>query len=139
MNIKNYSSTIAYTDSINTVKELLIQAHARDILERYENGICVGIAFVIPLYNQHFTFELPARINEITEHFKKNRRMSHKTAHEQALKTGWALIRDWVKIQLTMILLEQAEPLELFFPYLTDGKQTYYERIKQSDFKLLTQ
>lgn len=137
MAIKNYTAKAEHTASITKIKQYLIDAHARDIIERYEDGKCVGLAFVIPLYNRHFTFELPARINEITAYLIRERRMGKEAAKVQALKTAWSLIRDWMAIQLTMIVLEQAEPLELFFPYLTDGQQTYYDRLKSNDFKQL--
>jgi hypothetical protein len=138
MNIKNYTSQAEASNSIAKIKSLLIDAHARDIIERYNNGVCIGLAFVIPLYNRHFTFELPVRHKEVSDYLRKHKNMSEKVANEQALRTAWALLRDWVQIQLTMIYLEQAEPLELFFPYLTDGQQTYYEKIKSNDFKQLS-
>lgn len=138
MNIKNYTTTVDYTKSIDAIKKLLIDFGAHSVFEKYENKEISGIAFVIPIDNKSMTFQLPARINEIQNHLIKTRRMGKDYAFKQAQKTAWKLIHEWVQIQLTMIMLNQAEPLELFFPYLTDGFQTFYEKIKSNDFKQLT-
>lgn len=138
MKIKNYTSTIEPEVSITNVKKLLINAGAYSVIEKYENKEVSGIAFVFPIDNKAMTFQLPARILEIQKHLIKTEKMSEDVAFRQARKTAWKLVHEWVQIQLTMITLQQAEPLELFFPYLTDGRQTYYERIKENDFKLLT-
>lgn len=139
MNIKNYTSEVPAEKSIQRIKNLLIDAHARDIIERYDNRVCVGIAFVIPMENRFLTFELPAKIDRVKKHLIKVKRMRESTAQMQAGRTAWKTLAEWVEIQITMIILDQADPLELFFPYLYDGTQTYYNRLKQNDFKQLTQ
>jgi len=138
MNLKNYSSTIEYQKSIESIKKLLIEYGAYSVIEKYENKEVSGIAFVMPIDNKAMTFQLPARVSDIKNFLIKTRRMSPENAYKQAQKTAWKLIHEWIQIQLTMIALDQAEPLELFFPYLTDGVNTYYEKVKANDFKQLT-
>lgn len=115
MSIKNYSTTVEFEKSIDNVKKLLIAAGAYSVIEKYENREVSGIAFVMPIDNNAMTFQLPARVDDIQKYLIRTRRMGNNNAFKQAQKVAWKLIHEWIQIQLTMIELDQADPLELFF------------------------
>lgn len=142
MNIKNYTSEVPADGSMARIEKLLVSAGARDIMKRYDdNHVCTAIAFVLPMDGKALTFNLPAKTATIEklliEQYTRPTTKSYDICAAQAERTAWKTIADWVEIQVTMIRLEQAEKLELFFPYLTDGQQTYYERLKEKNFKAL--
>ena len=56
---------------------------------------------------------------------------------EQAARTAWAIQRDWVQVQMSLIKLKQADFVEVFMGFIYDGHQSYYDRLKSSGFKQL--
>jgi hypothetical protein len=48
------------------------------------------------------------------------------------------LIQDWVEVQMAMIKMQQVEFIQIFLPYVWDGKQIFYEALKGNGFKLLS-
>ena len=56
---------------------------------------------------------------------------------DQAERTAWKIVQDWVEVQMSMIQMRQAEMLQVFMPYLWDGKETFYSRVKGDGFRML--
>ena len=44
-----------------------------------------------------------------------------------------------LQIQLDMVAIEQVELMQVLLPLLSDGKQTFYAKLKENKFKQLTQ
>lgn len=142
INIKNYTSSVPAATSISNIEKLLVQAGARDIMKRYDDDHNTkSIAFVLPVENKALTFSLEAKTKRIYDlllaEYTRPTERSLEICLEQAECTAWKLIYEWVHINISMILLDQAEPLEVFFPRLHDGKETYYLKLKNNGFKQL--
>lgn len=144
MNLKNYTSEVPAAKSIANIEAMLVKAGATDISKKFENGNCVAITFRMYIKAAHVVFfKLPARVDHCFNVFwnsRKQKRADHKKGViEQAERTAWKIVADWVAIQLSMIMLEQAEPLQVFLPYAYDPAkdETLYEKIVNSDMKLL--
>ncbi|WP_236979674.1 hypothetical protein [Membranihabitans maritimus] len=52
---------------------------------------------------------------------------------------AWKIVCHWVKVQVSMILLEHAELAEVFIPdhYHAESDRTLYERVKGGKVKLI--
>lgn len=57
---------------------------------------------------------------------------------QEARRTAWKLMQDWIEVQLSMVLLNQADLVQVFLPYgvLESGK-TLYAEIKANNFAAL--
>ena len=144
MNIKNYISTVAFETSVNRIEKNLVKAGANNILKTYDdNQILKGIQFTKELNGTTISFKVEAKTDKIYQllmkEFTRPTEISKKNSLNQAERTAWKLISDWVEIQLSLIALDQADFMQIFLPYvfnLNTGK-TFYSTIKESEFKLL--
>lgn len=141
-NLKNYTSTVAAEKSISMIEQLLVKAGASHISKSYDAGRAIGMMFQIEVKGQPITFAIPARIERVEEIFMRGLRQPtprNKAARkEQAQRTAWKLLWDWVAVQVSLITLDQADAVEVFLPYLWHpGKgQTMYAMLKEQDFNL---
>ena len=136
--IKNYLSDMPVKDSLGMIHEALAAHGARRILNDYgERGQITAISFEIIVNGQSLAFTLPNRFERVMSLVEAAWREMGKSLagdalREQALKTSWANIRDWVLAQMALIDSQVVKTEEVFFPYLLEeGGQTAYERFEQ--------
>jgi len=141
INIKNYTTEVAASKSIEGIERLLIDFGATNIMKEYgPGGRVTQISFIVVVENMRLPFRLPAKVKEVYIWLKKKfPQRKDATLLEQAERVVWKQLWDWVHITLSGIQLEQLETLEALFPYLyeIEKNQTYYQRIKQAKFKAL--
>jgi hypothetical protein len=141
--IKNYTSQAPINKSVQHIESKLVQHSAKNILKLYENQKLVGIAFIINVNGNDMPFKLPARIDRIEkklrEKVKRPRKNTIDRIVDQAQRTAWKLLSDWVDVQMSFVELDQAEFIEVFMPFIYDHSkdQTFFERMKKDKFKLL--
>ena len=143
MNIRNYTSSVPVTNSINYIEHRLSTAGASHIAKFYEGNRPVGMIFQISQNSIPLTFKLPAKsesvFNVLYNAVKRPRPSTKETIRMQSDRTAWKILSDWVDIQVTMIQLEQAEFAEVFLPYFYDQKlnKTLFEKVAANEIKLL--
>ena len=123
MNLKNYTSTVPASTSMSRIMKSLVEAGATDISMKYTDQICTAITFRMVIAGQvPMFFQLPAKIDPcfkvLYAEVKRPQPDTKKRIREQAERTAWKIVSDWVDIQLSMIQLEQAEPLQVFLPFV---------------------
>lgn len=146
MNIKNYTSSVPAERSILQIENILIQVGAVRIAKEYKDGKVSAISFAIasPTGEGIVPFMLPAKVDPIKKLFLQQYRrptnVQAKQCEEQAERTAWKNVKEWVELQATMIKLQQVEFMEVFMPYVynLDKRKTFYELVKDSGFKQLT-
>lgn len=117
---------------------------ASQILKEYSpDGKVESIAFIKKMNGFDMPFKLPAKVKEceliLRSMVKKPRADTLKKISQQAERTAWKMIFDWVDVQMTMIELRQTEFMQIFMPFLYDHskKQTYFEKMKARGFQKL--
>ena len=46
---------------------------------------------------------------------------------EQAYRTAWRIIKDWVDAQMALLETEMVDFEEVFMPYILSGRETLYQ------------
>ena len=120
MPIKNYTSTVDVYTSLGKIQGALASHGARQIMVDYDGaGQPVGVTFAIETPGGRRGFALPANIDGVVAVFA---RQKVKADREQAAKTGWKNLQDWVLAQMAIIEAGMAQMDEVFLPYMTDGR-----------------
>ena len=140
--IKNYTSIVSPDKSIAAIEKMLREAGASYVGKNYDNGEVVGFTFTLIVEGQPKTFKLPCNVPVVFDVLKPAGWMSEKkirALHEQAKRTAWRLLSDWVAVQLSMIKLRQAEAVQIFLPYIYDtlADKTFFEYMRETGYKLL--
>jgi YD repeat-containing protein len=143
--LKNtYSQSTRIFDDIQRV---LREHRARQLSFDYDDaGRIVAIAFTLDIDGRFLSFRLPARIEAVERIFLQQKQETAVryvdeltvTQREQAYRTCWANVRDWLSAQMAMVDMQQAEVEEIFLPYMlvADGKTTYFEVLRERHFLL---
>jgi len=125
------------------IEDRLVKQGAKNILKIYENEKLTGIAFIIDMGGKEMPFRLPARVERVEKRLREQvsrpRKETLSRISDQASRTAWKLLSDWVDIQMSLIELDQVEFIEVFMPYLYDfnKKITLFEKMKSTGFSLL--
>lgn len=145
MTIKNYTSQVAAARSISYIERKLVQHGATYINKEYEkDGRIKSMSFSLKRNGAFIPFRLPAKTEAcekvlIQNLSKRARPETLKKIPEQAERTAWKILSDWVEIQMSMIELAQVDFMEVFMPYVFDPirEQTFFEKMKEKNFKAL--
>jgi len=119
MAIKNYTSTVDVYTSLGEIQKALARNGAEKIMIDYDAGVPSGLTFAINTPAGLRGFALPANIAGVLAAFQ---RQKVKPDREQAQRTAWRNIRDWVLAQMAFIEAGNVEFEQVFLPYLTDGR-----------------
>lgn len=143
--LKNYTSSQPASRSIMYIESKLVQHGAMHILKTYSpDGRVASICFTMNIDGNDINFKLPAKIDACEKTLLSNlsaraRPETRKKIPQQAERTAWKILQDWVEVQMAMIELSQTEVLEVFLAYVFDttSQTTFFETIKDRKYKAL--
>jgi len=145
--MKNYTSEVPVSRTIARIEELLAKAKIRNILKDYEGEQVVALYFTLPnpkKPDESIPVRLPVNIEAVYSvlrlgYSERTKFTTERTRRlmDQARRTAWKLVQDWVEIQLSLIELGQVVALQVFLPYVWFGDATYYQRLEAKAFAAL--
>src|SRR5947209_6431058 len=111
-NLKNSRSTS--TNTFKVITECLVSHKARKIMQEYgEDGKVQAITFSLEINGRPYGFKLPARVENVERifHLMKNENARSEwqkkeltdAEKDQAYRTAWANIRDWLTAQMALL------------------------------------
>lgn len=156
MPLRNYTSEVPVDRSISRIEAYLVQAGATHVSKGYgPNGEVTTIVFNLAINEMPALFRLPVRVESCYKALLKDRKSlslpawsdwgrqrqeeGKKRLREQAARTAFRILEDWVSVQVSLVQLEQAEAVEVFLPYAYNPEkdQTLFESMKETKFKAL--
>ncbi len=149
--LKNYTSDVPVSTTIYRIEQVLLRCGVTGIAKEYDAGRTVAITFRLDTPAGLKAIRLPADEAKAQEalwldyigddlvedgrvKWSSRKRRTRESFSDQASRTAWKIVQDWVEVQMSMIELKQADALEVFLPYLFDGQRTYYQAMKESRF-----
>lgn len=142
MNLKNYTSGVPVMSTIGRIENALARAGASGVAKEFKNGHVASLTFHALLPNgKNIAIRLPANVDAVFATLRKQvskpRKGTEQRLLEQAERTAWKLMQDWTEVQLSLIAMNQAEFLQVFLPYVHDGNESFYQRLKGNNFAAL--
>lgn len=130
--IKNYTSGVPAEKSISLIERELMEIGATGISKEILDNSVASISFSVSISGQRLEYRLPARISSVYDLLMKNvkrakgsgsgkRRSTADTIKDQAERTAWKIILDWILAQGALIRLGQSNATEVFLPYMLIG------------------
>lgn len=137
--LKNATSTSR--NVFSDIQKTLATHKVLDIRFLYEasgSGRIEGIEFSVNINGAVYPFRMPVRVKNVEIVMYGNRRLTQ-AQKDQAYRTAWANLRDWISAQMAMIDTGMVRPEEVFLPYMIEhsGERTFYEAMSESQFLLL--
>jgi hypothetical protein len=152
MKLKDYTSQVPVQATVARIEMALASSGVTGIQKEYDGfGSLAAICFSVAVEDQRpgggplrsVTVRLPVNVKAVekvlTAEIKRPRKGTALRVKDQAQRTAWKLMQDWVEVQLSLIKMQQAEWLQVFLPYLYDTRthQDFFAQLKASNFKAL--
>lgn len=138
MPLKNYTTTVAASRSINEIQDSLVKHGATDVLFQYEEGTgrIEALRFMLSIKGNKQTFSLPVNWRRFQEVLKLQE-VRRWDDEDYVYRVAWRNIRDWVMAQMALYETMIVDIPQVFLPFMTDNKgQTLYEAIQSGQLKL---
>ena len=144
--IKNYTSGVPVSRSVQHIEDCLIRHGARNIMKMYSpTAKLESLCFLISVEGKDIPFKLPASVEKVEAVLRAAVRRPTASTNarikDQAERTAWTLQSDWVDIQMSLIELNQVEIMQVFlaYVYFPATQQTYFEKLKGNGFLQITE
>lgn len=140
MPLLNYTTKIPAEQTAAEIMSVLVKKGATEILTHYgPTGMATGLKWRMETANGPVGFSLPINTEAVFEILTRDRvmRTNPEARMQQANRTAWRIIKEWILAQMALIETEMVTVEEVFMPYMLTGKQTLYQALSNGDLKML--
>lgn len=132
MAILNYTTQKSADDTLAEIQKILVKHGARKISVDYNSdGLPANLTFTTPFKDQMMFFSLPCRFEKVHKVIMNQTNRSEYRTKEQAIRTGWRILKDWIEAQMAIIETEAVDFNEAFLPYgVTKTGERLYDYLK---------
>ena len=142
MPLLNYTTKIAPDKTVGEIQSILGKKGVKSVSIEYEKSRPAAVLFVIKVGNNDVQFRLPCNVEGVLTAMRNDRKIPGSSKNfDQAERTAWRIVKDWVEAQLAIIEAGQALMEEVFMPYAVNPRtgQTFFQSFTEDAQKLLTE
>lgn len=139
MALLNYTTTVDAIKTAAEIEVILIRGGAKAIQKEIDNGKVISIKFIVDSPIGTIPIELPVQIAAVAEILRKQKKNNPriKTSLDQAERTAWRCLKDWVEAQMALIQIGMASMDQIFLPYVINkGGKTLYDTVREHGYLL---
>lgn len=136
MTILNYTTKVPSEQTIGEIQKLLSRHGVLAMMTQYEGRQVSAVAFEMMIKDKKMAFKLPCNWRAVLEIFKNNpsarrsMRLRGGTLEDQAIRTAWRVIKDWMEAQLALVDINMVTIPQIFLPYvIMKGGKTLAEKM----------
>lgn len=155
--LKNYTSKVPVSQTIHRIEDVLIRCGVSGIMKEYTgtSGEISAITFQIETPTGRMTIRLPANKHTAQDalwldyvgtdklnakgdqlDWSSYKKKTKADFADQAERTAWKIMQDWVEVQMSLIQMKQADTLQVFLSYVVyDGERTFYDMLKHTNYR----
>jgi hypothetical protein len=140
MAILNYTTKIPPEQTIGEIQKMLTRFGVAAMMTEYDGPHVAAVSFRMVTNGQPMSFRLPCNWKAVIEIFKKQRIRARITpeVEQQAIRTAWRIIKDWVEAQLALVEVNMVTVPQVFLPYaIMKDDRTLSEHIAEDPKFLL--
>ena len=142
MPLLNYTTKINAQKTVTEVMGLLVAKGADEISIVYDDDRQpAGLKWTVqsPRLGR-VAFALPCNIDAVFVKLTEQKVMvtSPESRRQQAIRTSWRILKDWVEAQMALLETDMVTMDEIFLPYRVSGGQTFYQALVAGEFKALS-
>lgn len=133
--IKNYTTDKSAAATAGEIQSLLARKGIRQISTEYDDdGRAIGLSFVMKTEYGVMSYSLPVNVDGVLAVLVKDPKVTRsQSTREQAEKTAWRNVKDWIDAQVAMIESGLGSMDQVMLPYLSGRDDQGFGRDDQGN------
>ena len=120
--ILNYTTTVDPEQTIAEIQKLLSGYGVTAMMTEYDGPQVSAVSFKLNIDGKPMGFKMPCNWRAVRQVFDeqgiRNVRHKDKSLDNQAIRTAWRIIKDWIVAQLALVEVNMVTIPQIFLPYV---------------------